>query len=341
MRRMIIAITVLCLLAADLNAEVVVLKDGTKLVGKVEDQGDKIKVTTQDGEMTVKKDRIKQIYKDAKSLLQDAGAASTEAQKIIDGANKISDPKARNESLDKTIDIIQKKMAELLDAVDAFSGNDAKLISEQIAELNSKKKLANSLKVMKAEPPPPPPPPTVKDPPKKEPPKVDSKKVEIALEFYNLGLTAFNDKQYDKALEYFNKTASYNETPELLSRLGDTYEALKEEEQAYETYKSCLETLDKIESPTDEQEQLKDEVTKKIQKFKVFEDKLEAINKETVTKLMELGQECMTDKDYVLAEEVYALVLQIEEGNKEASELLEKARQLLAEEEKNAEKGSD
>ncbi|MEW6027435.1 MAG: hypothetical protein AB1599_09105, partial [Planctomycetota bacterium] len=62
------AIFILLAISTPLISEVVVLKDGSKYIGRITDDGDKIKIATEDGEIVVKKDRIKAIYKDAQTI---------------------------------------------------------------------------------------------------------------------------------------------------------------------------------------------------------------------------------------------------------------------------------
>src|SRR3989338_9102211 len=82
-------------ISTPLLSEVVVLKDGSKYIGKITDEGDKIKIATEDGEIVVKKDRIKAIYKDAQTIDKELTDILTEAQTLIAGANKIEDRRER------------------------------------------------------------------------------------------------------------------------------------------------------------------------------------------------------------------------------------------------------
>lgn len=332
------------------GADVVVLKKGGKYVGKVEDQGDKIKITTDEGPITVSKDSIKAIYKDASVILKETYDVLANAQVLIDGANKIQDGKERNASLNKAIEMLEKAEAICWDVAEgAYPEKESKAIGERIKDIKTKIKHAKAFLVSDAETPKPPPPkdtPPAPDKPetkKAKPRKVDDDKMELARECYKLGVSSFNDKKYEDAKENFNKALSYDENyAEAYARLGDTYEMLKEEEVAYENYQRCIEIIDAEEPPSAELSALRDEVKKKTEKFKALEDKLAALNKEFIARLMELGNQCMEDKDYSLAEEIFALILQVEESNKDAFSALQKAREELEKEAaKEVEKDSD
>ena len=329
-------------------SEVVILKDGNKYIGKTTDEGDTLKIATPDGEMTVKKDRIKAIYKDAPAIIKETTDILTEAQKLIAGANKIEDPKERNTTLDKSLEMLSKAQNICMDVIDIFSGEDGKSLGNQLKDINSTMKHARSLKVLDKEitPPPkeekkptPPPPEPEKTSPGKpeqnepEPKETDPEKMDAANEVYNLGMESFKSKKYDKARDFFLKAISYYEDfPEAYAKLGDTYAMLKDEELGYENHKKCLELIDHLAKPSEEQAKLREEIAKKTEKFKPIEDKITNLSKETVSKLMDLGKKCFDDDDYLLAEDIFSLILKIEIDNTEAAEYLEKVREKLEKE---------
>ena len=353
LKTFVIYLNILALITAAVTytgADVVVLKKGGKYVGTVEDQGDKVKITTDEGPITVAKDGIKAIYKDAAAILKETYNVLAKAQELIDGANKIQNGKERNASLNKAIEMLEKAEAICWDVVEgAYPEKESKAISERIKDIKTKIKHAKAFMVSDTDTPKPPsardtPPATDKPEPKKvKPRKVDDDKLELARECYNLGVSAFNDKKYDAAKDNLTKALSFDESyAEAYAKLGDTYEMLKEEEVAYENYQRCIEIIDNTESPSDEMSALRDEVKKKTEKFKALEDKLTALNKEFVSKLIELGNQCMEDNDYSLAEEIFALILQIDENNDEAFKSLQNAREELEKEAaEEAEKGSN
>lgn len=320
-------------------SEVVITKDGSKYIGKVTDEDDKIKISTADGELTIKKDRIKAIYKDAATIVKETNDILKEAQELIAGANKIQDPKERNATLDKALEMLRKGQDICMDVIDVFSGKDAEAISNQFKEINGAIKHANSLKVMKEELPTPPKEPTPDNlPPVKPKPEIDPRKLEAAQEIYGLGLDALNDKKHEKARDYFMKAISFHEDfVQAYAKLGDTYMTLKKEELAFESYLKCIEGIDRLESPNEEMTKLRKEVLVKTEKFRVLEEKFTALNNEFSFKLMEFGNQCIKEEDYLLAEEIFSLILQIEENNEEASGCLQKARDLIGELEKEPE----
>lgn len=326
-------------------SEVVILKDGNKYIGKITDEGDALKIGTPDGEMTVKKDRIKVIYKDASAIVKETTDILTESQKLIAGANKIEDPKERNATLDKSLEMLSKAQNICMDVVDVFSGEDGKSIGNQLKDINSTMKHARSLKVLDKEisspkeekkPTPPPTEPTEPGNPESDQPETktaDPEKIEAAKEVYNLGMESFKNKKYEEARDFFLKAISYYEDyPEACAKLGDTYTILKDEELGYENYRKCLDLIDHLATLSEELAKLRDDVLKKTEKFKPIEDKITNLAKETVSKLMDLGKKCLDDEDYLLAEDVFSLILKIAKDDKEAAEYLEKVREKLEKE---------
>jgi tetratricopeptide (TPR) repeat protein len=319
-------------------SEVVITKDGNKYIGKITEDGDKIKVATVDGELIIKRDRIKAIYKDAATIVNETNTILKEAQEIISGANKIQDPNKRNASLDNALEILRKAQDMCMDVIDVFSGKDAEAISKQFKEINGTIKHANSLKVLGNETPPPSketPKETTQSPPKKKP-DIDPEKIEAAKEFYLLGLSAFKEKQYEKARDLFTKAITYyKDFPEAYAKLGDTYGMLKEEELGYGSYQLCIEIINSLESPSEELTKLREDCLRKIEKFKLIEEKILTINKDFISRLMGLGKQCIDDEDYLLAEEVFSLILQLDKNNDDAVKYLRKVIEELNKETKN------
>jgi len=329
---------------------VVILKDGNKYIGKTTDEGDSLRIATPDGEMIVKKDRIKATYKDASAIIKETNDIQTEAKKLIADAIKIEDRKERNVPLDKAIDLLVKAQNICADVLDVFAGKDGEDISKQFTNINYTLKEARSQKVSDKDAPPPKeekkpaqPPPEPVEPQKPdtekpqqdepEPKTADPEKVDAAKEVYNLGLESFNGKKYDEARDFFLKSISYYEDyPEPYAKLGDTYTMLKDEELGYENYKKCLELISHMTIPSEELAKLRDDVLKKTEKFKPIEDKITNLAVETVSKLMGLGKKCLDDEDYLMAEDVFSLILKIEKDNKEAQENMAKVREMLEKE---------
>ena len=116
--------------------------------------------------------------------------------------------------------------------------------------------------------------------------KTDPQKIEAAQEFYNIGLDAFKEKQYEKARDLFIKAISYDENfIEAYAKLGDTYQILKEEEFAYESYKKCIELIDKSGTPSDEMTKLREEIKRKTEKFRVIDEKISSLDNEFISSM--------------------------------------------------------
>ncbi len=318
----------------------VILKDGSKYIGKITEDGDKIKITTEDGEIVVKKDRIKTIYKDAETISKELNDILTEAQTLTAGANKIEDRTERNAALDKAIEMLMKAQNICLDVIDVFTGKDAETIAGKFKEINGTLKHARSLKVLDKDittPTPSKEPP--KDKPKDEKTKPKESEIELqeaAREFYGLGLAAFKSKQYDKARELFIKSISYNKDfPEAYGKLGDICAILKDEETGYGYYRQCIEIINALQSTlavsganlSEQLTKLREDTLPKIEKFRLLEEKITGLNKELILKLLDLGNQCISEEDYILAEEILALAGQLDRNNAEAAGLLKKARE--------------
>ncbi|MFH1226534.1 MAG: tetratricopeptide repeat protein [Planctomycetota bacterium] len=330
---LLMIITGILAIGSGVFAEVVLLKDGNKYIGTVEDQGDKIKITNQDGTISVAKDRIKAIYKDSGVILKETYDILAKAQEMVAGANKIQDGKERNDVLDKAIEMLNGAHDTCDSIVDAYPAREQDLFYKRIKEINETIKHAKFLKVSNQETPPPPPPVTPEtekpEPTPKEPdkPQIDQKKMEEAQAFFENGVDTFNAKKYDEARNCFSNAISCNpEYAEAYGKLGDTLETLKEEELAYENYKRCIEIIKNMEEPSPAQTILLNEIIKKTEKFRALEDKTDSLSKDFTTKLLALASQCMTDTDYALAEEIFSLILQVDEKNEEASKGLENVR---------------
>jgi len=171
----------------------------------------------------------------------------------------------------------------------------------------------------------------IKNPPED---KSGDEKKEVAKEFYNLGSEALKNKDYHKAILMLNRAINYNEVyAEAYAKLGEAQELLKEDEElAFENYKKCIELINTNESPTDDLVKLKADITRKIEKYKALEDKLSGYNDEFIASLMNLGEKCTGEDNWILAEEIYSLILKVEMDNDEAAELLRKTKDKIANE---------
>ncbi|MEW6027465.1 MAG: hypothetical protein AB1599_09255, partial [Planctomycetota bacterium] len=169
------------------------------------------------------------------------------------------------------------------------------------------------------------------DKPETEPRTIDPEKVEAAKEVYNLGLESFKDKKYVEARDFFHKAISYYEDYiDAFVKLGDTYEALKNEELSYENNRRAIELIDQLSAPPDEMVSLRKTLTRKTEKLRIYDDKLADINQEFINSLLNLGDQCLADNDYLLAEELFTLILKIDPNNKTAQENMETVRKELS-----------
>ncbi|MFH0888443.1 MAG: tetratricopeptide repeat protein [Planctomycetota bacterium] len=159
----------------------------------------------------------------------------------------------------------------------------------------------------------------------------DPQKIELAKDSYNLALAAYKEKNYERSCDYLSKAISfYPNYTEAYALLGNVYYSLKEEERAYESYKKCIELIDKSESPSDDISKLRAEILPKIEKILVLDAKISVLDKEFVARILELGMESMQREDYLLAEETFLLILKIDANNTEVSDNLQKVKNILA-----------
>ncbi|MFH0888442.1 MAG: tetratricopeptide repeat protein [Planctomycetota bacterium] len=161
--------------------------------------------------------------------------------------------------------------------------------------------------------------------------EADKEKIEVSKEFYNLGSDAFKDKKYDKARSFLIKAISYNtEFIEAYALLGDIYAILKEETLAFENYKKCMDCVDKLKSPSEEIIKLRNDLFTKTAKFREWEAKLLTLDEEFVGRLLELGLKAKEENDYLLAEDIFSLVVKVDKNNSEASGYLQKVKDELS-----------
>src|SRR3989339_480063 len=151
---------------------------------------------------------------------------------------------------------------------------------------------------------------------------------ETAQELYQLGLSALEKKQYDKARDLFLKAISYDKNfAELHAKLAETHILLKDEELGYESYKKYLQIVNTAENPSEDQLKLAEDIKKKIKKFQNIEAKISALSEDFVQKIMAIGQLALKTPDYQLAEEIFSMVQRLAMNNTEAAENLQKAKE--------------
>src|SRR5262249_25501322 len=94
----------LLLLASTLSADVVVLKSGQKVSGRVVDKGLHVEVTTDSGLRTFLRDEVEDIINHPKELLGDTEKNFEEVKKQYTEAIALADPSERNTKLHEALD---------------------------------------------------------------------------------------------------------------------------------------------------------------------------------------------------------------------------------------------
>lgn len=140
------------------EAEIIILKSGSKIIGKVEDVDDKkIKITTEFGVLDVKKEDIKAIYQDGASVIKESRELLEKIKGPINKALEIKDGEQRNEEIEKIITSL-RAMSETCEGIlEVISKpKELKQLGALIQEINQLIKLVLSFKVSKRHIPPPP-----------------------------------------------------------------------------------------------------------------------------------------------------------------------------------------
>src|SRR5262245_42968927 len=97
----------LLLLASTLSADVVVLKSGQKVSGRVVDKGLHVEVTTDTGLRTFLRDEVEDILNHPKELLGDTEKNFEEAKKEYTEAIALADPTERNAKLKEALEKVR------------------------------------------------------------------------------------------------------------------------------------------------------------------------------------------------------------------------------------------
>src|SRR5689334_7011667 len=97
----------LLLIAGSLSADVVVLKNGTKVSGRVVDKGVHYEVTTDAGLRTFLRDEVEDILTSPKELLGDVDKTFEQAKQQYTEALALQDPSERNAKLKDAIDKVR------------------------------------------------------------------------------------------------------------------------------------------------------------------------------------------------------------------------------------------
>jgi len=97
----------LLLVSGTLFADVLVLKDGTKVSGRVVDKGLHFEVTTDSGLRTWLRDEVDRVVTSPKELLGESDKAFEEAKKEYGDALALADPNEKNAKLKEAIDKVR------------------------------------------------------------------------------------------------------------------------------------------------------------------------------------------------------------------------------------------
>ena len=324
-----------------MSAELVVLTDGGKILGRVEEQEEQIEVTNDWGRFIVKKKDLKAVYQDAQSILDKSSEKVKEVSVIREKAQAMDDLIERKQELEKCIELLKEAKSIARDGLDVFSEEKTRLFSHQIAEINMALRDIRSLKVLEVKterpvttlPSSEVKPSSSGDKPEPAVTKIKSENEEIAEQFYLLAQEYLEDKEYDRVVENLNKALKYNPGFfQASAQLGETYEILKDEEKAWHYYQLCLKIMK--ESNADlSVELILLRAAILLRAEKLTED-LTRINKDLVEKLTLLGIQGVDSQGYMLAIDIFNLVLEIEPENEEVEQYFLEAIELASQNEK-------
>jgi hypothetical protein len=123
MRRIILALAALSLVAPALPADVLLLKDGKRLEGDVTDKGATYEVKTPYGNLSVDKADVSKIVKSPAQLSAEGETYQKIARGMYDDALKVeNDPKERNRKLTAGLELLEKALKIYNEAREIFPG---------------------------------------------------------------------------------------------------------------------------------------------------------------------------------------------------------------------------
>jgi hypothetical protein len=134
------ALGVLLLLSGTLSADVVVLKSGVKVSGRVVDKGIHVEVTTDSGLRTFLRDEVEDIISSPKELLGDSDKNFEEAKKQYTEALALSNPEERNSKLKEAIEKVRAVREVLATTRELFP-------EDKYADIDTK--LMNAMQLMR------------------------------------------------------------------------------------------------------------------------------------------------------------------------------------------------
>lgn len=125
-----------------LAADVVFLKGGQRIEGKVEAKGDAYEVRTDVGTFSVSRSEVVKIVKSAEELGKEADALHRQARALYEAALAIqNDPKATNAKLREALEILQKAANLLNEALETYADPKHVALSEKLVVILQERRL--------------------------------------------------------------------------------------------------------------------------------------------------------------------------------------------------------
>ena len=284
-------------------SEIVILKGGGKYIGQITDAGGDMQIITPYEKVLVGKERVEKIYKDMAEISADITNVINNTRLAVEAAGKIVGPKEHNAELDRQIDILTKYQKICSEAMGIFTGNENEPYQDLYKKISALIAIARDSRIVETA--------EVK-PADTQPIETKTDDVSIAQELYAMGFNAIKQKQYDKAKEYLVKSLTYSKIlPQTYAKLGDLYTILKDEEIGYVNYQISLNLIKKISNPPDEIIILREDILKKMDKFRILRYKIYGNEKDFSDEFFRLGEKCLADENYILAEDVFSIALKI------------------------------
>jgi len=148
---------------------------------------------------------------------------------------------------------------------------------------------------------------------------------DLALTYYQSGLSLQKENKFSEAIEKFTKALSYKrDYPEAFFKLGECCEKLQDTQSAVKNYRLCLRCLECKTSLNNYEKNILLSARKNLEKIDTKSVQIKNIKSKYIDKLSKVGSECNTKKYYNLARKIYNLVLTVDSGNKMASDALSK-----------------
>lgn len=154
---------------------------------------------------------------------------------------------------------------------------------------------------------------------------------ELAQVYYQSGLALVKQNKYEEAISKFNKALAYRRnSPEVLFKLGECYEKIKNPQKALQKYRLCLRYLQKKDNPSAESQQLLVQVTRLLDKSDTRGKKLLTTRNNYIATMIALAIDCINHRLEWVAKQILKQVLLVDPANKKAQDLLDKLADTLA-----------